>query len=179
MSVKKIPRDATYNSYITPTPNEWIYYSNIDARILNVLWFIYTITYRISSYSFRPGITSSLEYFLQQKFSLLGNKPERVFGLQVRCRELDIFKIRNFLRNCLKKFMIFSGFLGGIFWIFLGFFLEDFFGGFFWEEFFGRNFFGRIFWEEFFGRNFWEDFFRVILWEECFVYVGLSRFWFL
>ena len=24
------------------------------------------------------------------------NKPERVFGLQVRCRELDIFKIRNF-----------------------------------------------------------------------------------
>jgi ankyrin repeat protein len=76
---------------------------------------------------------------------ILINKPERVFGLQVRCRELDIFKIRNFLRNCLKKFIIFSGFLGGIFWIFLGFFLEDFFGGFFWEEFFGRIFFGRIF----------------------------------
>ena len=26
------------------------------------------------------------------------NKPERVFGLQVRCRKLDIFKIRNFLK---------------------------------------------------------------------------------
>jgi hypothetical protein len=40
------------------------------------------------------------------------NKPERVFGLQVRCKELDIFKI--------------------FFGIFLDFFLE-FFGIFFWE----------------------------------------------
>ena len=38
------------------------------------------------------------------------NKPKRVSGLQVRCRELDIFKIRNFLRNCLEVFWIFSGF---------------------------------------------------------------------
>jgi hypothetical protein len=76
------------------------------------------------------------------------NKPERVFSLQVRCRELDIFKIRNFLRNCLKIFWIFSGFLGGIFWIFLGFFLEDFF----WRIFFG-GFFWRIFLGGFSGRN--------------------------
>ena len=41
------------------------------------------------------------------------NKPERVFGLHVRCRELIIFKIRNFLRNVLD-----------FTWIFL----EDFFG---------------------------------------------------
>ena len=35
------------------------------------------------------------------------NKPERVFGLQVQCREMDIFKIRNFLR---KNFWSSSGF---------------------------------------------------------------------
>ena len=43
--------------------------------------------------------------FLIRKFNYGNfdfNKPERVFGLQVRCRELDIFKIRNFLRNCLE-----------------------------------------------------------------------------
>ena len=34
-------------------------------------------------------------------------------------RELDIFKIRNLLRN---KLEIFSKFWGGIFWIFRGFF---------------------------------------------------------
>ena len=46
------------------------------------------------------------------------NKPERVFGLQVRCRELDIFKI-------FEIFWIFWGdFFGGFF---LGIFFEDFF----------------------------------------------------
>ena len=61
-------------------------------------------------------------------------KPERVFGLQVRCRELDIFKI-------LEMFWIFWGeFFSRIFWrYFVGFFWEDFLGGFFGEEFFGRN----------------------------------------
>ena len=49
------------------------------------------------------------------------NKPESVFGLQVWCRKLDIFKIRNFLRNCLE-----------IFWIY-------FFGEIFLEDFLGRN----------------------------------------
>ena len=34
------------------------------------------------------------------------NKPKGVFGFQVRCRELDIFKIRNFLRNCLEILLI-------------------------------------------------------------------------
>ena len=32
------------------------------------------VNYRISSYSFRPWIVSSLEYFSRQKFSLLGKK---------------------------------------------------------------------------------------------------------
>ena len=41
--------------------------------------------------------------------------PERVFGLQVRCRELDIFKIWFFLRNCLQIFWIYSGFWGKFF----------------------------------------------------------------
>ena len=35
---------------------------------------------------------------------IMYKQARMVFGLQVRCRELDIFKIRNFLRNCLKKF---------------------------------------------------------------------------
>ena len=39
----------------------------------------------------------------------------------MRCSTLDIFKIRNFLRNCLEIFWIFSGFLGDFFGkIFLG-----------------------------------------------------------
>ena len=47
-------------------------------------------------------------------------KPERVFGLQGLCRELDIFKIGNFLRNCFFGF--FRDFFAEIFWIFLGYF---------------------------------------------------------
>ena len=67
-------------------------------------------------------------------FDLSSNKPERVFGLQVRCRELDIFKIRNFLRNCLD---------------FFGILLEDFFGILL-EDFFGRIFLEGFSWEKFF-----------------------------
>ena len=64
------------------------------------------------------------------------NKPERVFGLKVRCRELDIFKILEFFEK-----------LFGIFFRFFFFFL-DFFGnllGIFMEEFFGRIFLGGFF----------------------------------
>ena len=74
------------------------------------------------------------------------NKPERVFGLQVRCKELDIFKIRNLLRNCLEIVWIFSRFFGGNFfefsWIFLrifGFFVRIFLRGFFREDFLGMS----------------------------------------
>ena len=91
-------------------------------------------------------------YISQGKMDKMKNKPERVFGLQVRCRELDIFKIRNFFRNCLEIFWIYQGFFWGIFWIFLGFFII--FGGIFWEEFFGR-----IFWEGFFLKIFLGGFF--------------------
>ena len=67
-----------------------------------------------------------------------------VFGLQVRCRGLDIFKSEEFL-----------GFFLEIFWnSFMRIFWEDFFfGGNFIGGIFGEKFFGRIFWEEFFGRN--------------------------
>ena len=85
--------------------------------------------------------TMALQFTNNQK----KNEPEWVFGLQVRCRELDIFKIRNFLRNCLEFFWIFFGIFGG-----------NFLGGFFWKdlfESFWEDFFGRIFWEDFFGRN--------------------------
>ena len=61
----------------------------------------------------------------------MGKQARKVFGLQVKCKELDIFKIRNFLRNCLE---IFSGFFGGIY----GFFF-DFFGTIFWEDFLGKS----------------------------------------
>ena len=59
--------------------------------------------------------------FLQMSKSVQ-NKPERVFGLQVRCKELDIFKI-------LEIFRIFRGnFLVEFFWgFFRGFFLGVFF----------------------------------------------------
>ena len=45
------------------------------------------------------------------------NKPERVFSLQVQCRELDIFKIKNFFRDYLEMLCIFSRF-GRIFFYF-------------------------------------------------------------
>ena len=54
-------------------------------------------------------------------------KPERVFGLWVRCRELDIFKILEIFRK--------------IIWNLFGFWGE-FFGRIFWEIIFGRNFLG-------------------------------------
>ena len=80
------------------------------------------------------------------------NIPERVFGLQVRYRELDIFKIRNFFEKFFGNFLEFFG----IFW---GNFLDCFW----------RNFLERIFWENFFRRISWgEDFF----WEELFVYIA-------
>ena len=76
-------------------------------------------------------MTISSFYF---SVSFVQNKPEKFFGLHVRCRELDIFKIYDLL--------------GGFF-----------FGGIFWEIIFGRIFLGGFFWEDFFGRIFWEDFF--------------------
>ena len=57
---------------------------------------------------------------------------------------------KNFLRNYLETFWIFSGFWGGFFFIFL----EELF----WRIFFGRIFLGGSFWEDFFERIFWEDF---------------------
>ena len=50
------------------------------------------------------------------------------------------------------------GILGGLFFIFLGFF--------FW-----RIFSGGIFWKEFLGEFLWEDFLGEFSWEEFFVYI--------
>ena len=78
------------------------------------------------------------------------NKPETFFGLQVRCRELDISKI-------LEIFWIFwEDFFGRIF--LGGFFWEDFLGGFFWEEFFGRNYLVEINKELMYFSRFWGNF---------------------
>ena len=45
------------------------------------------------------------------------NKPKRVFGLQVRCRELDVFKILEIFWEIDWKFFGFFGyFLRGFFW---------------------------------------------------------------
>ena len=97
------------------------------------------------------------------------NQPERVFGLQVRYKELDIFKILQKFWDIFWKFF-------GFFWEFFGNFLGGFLGGIFLEEFFGKifleEFFLRgFFWEDFFGRIFLGGFFgriflRGILWEE-------------
>ena len=126
----------------------WIFLAtlNLPTSGLTSLRNIYTL----SIYTFYKVISKSTS-----------NKLKRVFGLQVRCRELVIFKIRNFLRNCLD-------FLGDFSWIFL-------------EDFFGKNFLGRIFCEDFLWGSFWEDLFgRIFLggfflgrffWEEFFVYI--------
>ena len=58
------------------------------------------------------------------------NKPERVFGLQVRCRELDIFKILEIVWEIVWKF----------FWFFGEIFSRIFRGDFFWRIFFGGIF---------------------------------------
>ena len=117
------------------------------------------------------------------------NKPERVFGLQVRCRELDNFKILGIFCECLEIFRIFFRNCCGIFeffWIFFEFFFEifrEFFRRFFWRnylaEFFEKNFL-EDFLEDFFGGLlggfFWEEFLRrsslFTLELTC-----LSRFW--
>ena len=54
-------------------------------------------------------------YISVSKLNSRPNKPERVFGLQVRCRELDIVKIRKFLRNCLEIFGFFQDFFRNCF----------------------------------------------------------------
>ena len=59
------------------------------------------------------------------------NKPERVFGLQVRCRELDIFQFLGIFWEIVWNFY---GFFEGIFRNFFAIFLE-----FFWN--FLENFF--------------------------------------
>ena len=73
------------------------------------------------------------------------NKPERVFGLQLRCREWDIFKTLGFFCEIVWKFLeIFGNFL-----VFFWNLCFEIFRGFFWriflEEFFGRNFLGGFF----------------------------------
>ena len=80
------------------------------------------------------------------------NKPEKVFGLQVRCRELDIFKNLGIFEK-----------LFGIFFDFWGNFFGGFFGGIFREEFFERNILGRFFGTIFLRGIFWEEFFVYIV----------------
>ena len=118
------------------------------------------------------------------------NKHKRDFVLQVRCRELDIFKFfEKLLGNFLDLFGKFWKFFRSIFWeeFFGRNVFEDFFGRIFWEEFlgkkfgggffwriflggfFGEDFLGGFFWEEFFGRNYLVDFYKELMF--------LSRFW--
>ena len=105
------------------------------------------------------------------------NKPKRDFGLQVRCKELDIFKILHIFEKMFGKVL---DFLGGIFSrIFCeDFFLEEFFGDIFLDNLFWDNFFGGFFWEDFLGRIFVEEFFgRNYLVEINKELMFLSRFW--
>ena len=77
------------------------------------------------------------------------NKPE------VRCRELDIFKILEIYGTFLGNFGgNFSEFWGFFFWIFESFFWK-FFGNFL--EYFFRNFLGIVH-REFFGNSLWNFF---------------------
>ena len=92
-------------------------------------------------------------------FSFIKDKKTLKQGLQVRCRELDIF----------------NQFFLEIVWKFFGF-LGEFFRRIFWEEIFCWNF-GKNFWEDFFGSIvlggfFGRIFMEGILWEEL-----LSRYY--
>ena len=71
------------------------------------------------------------------------------------------------MRNCLKFILNFSGFLEGIFWIFLGSILEDFFGRIFLGGSFRRIPLGGFFGEDFLGGFFGEDFFGRVL---CYIF---------
>ena len=58
-----------------------------------------------------------LKEFFGRNYLVEINKPERVFGLQVRCRELDVFKILEIFEKLFGNFLdLLGNFLGGIFW---------------------------------------------------------------
>ena len=79
---------------------------------------------------------------------MLNDKPKMAFGLQMQCRELDIFKISGIFWEIDRKFFGFFGnFFGGFFWG------RTFFGG-----FFGRNYLVEINKELKFLSRFWGNF---------------------
>ena len=145
-----------------------------------------TFGFNLFSAEFLSKLSNSFllsESWLQSGFlsssllKLKGRKQARkgFFGLQVRCRGLDIFKILGMFWELVWKTF---RFFGGIFWKFFANLLEIFCEDFFWRKFFGGIFCGEIFCEDFFGRIFgrifWEEFFRRnflggVIWEEFFV----------
>ena len=90
---------------------------------------IFVNDHNLFSCSYFTSLSDCSSVFLQY------NKPERIFGLQMRCRELDIFKIRNFWEIVWKLFGFFGRFFWDFSWIFLGFF---------WSISFWRIFLGGI-----------------------------------
>ena len=88
------------------------------------------------------------------------NKPERVFGLQLRWRELDTFKILEIFEKLFEYCL-------GIFW-------QDFF----WRNLFGGIFLGRNYLGGFFCGDFlWGFFVRNYLVEINKELMFLSRIW--
>ena len=121
---------------------------------------ILNITYLVSVWI---SIDYNYSYLLHipcpELFIFCFKSLERVFGLQVRCRELDIFKLfEKLFGDFLDLFWIFWE----IFLVFLGLFVKYFLvvsfrevilGGYFLENFFWRIFWGEDFLGGFFERN--------------------------
>ena len=76
-----------------------------------------------------------LKYKQVAKISLTQTSPKGFFGLQVRWRELDIFRILEIYWEIVLKFL-------GIFWELFVNFLGGFLGEILWEELLSRNYQG-------------------------------------
>ena len=92
---------------------------------------ITSVSLKIEPHSIKDHFTTISRPLLADYMNIFHNKLERVFGLQVRYRELDIVKIRKFLTHCLEIFGFFWELFGKFFRLFLDYFLRNFLAGFF------------------------------------------------
>ena len=118
---------------ITCFHDSWIYEFLFVLFFCMVEFFYWDQNCR-SSYLIITKKNNTLQSLEKWIIEFCENKPERIFGLQVRCRELDIFKLLGNFLHFLEKF-----------WESLRrIILEDFFGRILWEDFL-RGFLGGFF----------------------------------
>ena len=108
----------------------WVNHFGKRTELSPIYFFLYLFKHFWPVANFGYQSLVLIEYMVQKcnfchyvvtKYSFsktLSNKPERVFGLQVRCKELDIFKILGIFGIFGEEFFwrnFFGVFLGGIF----------------------------------------------------------------